>query len=67
MSQFKYMGSVLLNDGRLDVELTIRKGKVVGRFKQFANDVGTKHLSVNTEVTCYVAYVLPIVLFESEC
>ena len=35
VSQFKYLGSVLVTDGRLDVELNIRRGKAVGRFKQF--------------------------------
>ena len=30
VSQFKYLGSVLVTDGRLDVELNIRRGKAVG-------------------------------------
>jgi hypothetical protein len=53
--------------GRLDVELNIRKGKAVGRFKQFEKMWGTKHLSVSTKVECSnKAYVLPILLFGSE-
>jgi hypothetical protein len=50
VSQFKYLGSVLVTDGRLDVELNIRKGKAVGRLKQFEKLWGTKHLSVSTKV-----------------
>jgi exonuclease III len=67
VSQFKYLGSVLVADGRLDVELKIRKGRALGRFKQFEKMWGTKHLSVVTKVKCYKAYVLPILLFGSEC
>ena len=67
VSQFKYLGSVLVTDGRLDVELNIRRGKAVGRFKQFKKMWGTKHLSLATKVKCYKAYVLPILLFGSEC
>jgi len=54
-------------NGRLDVELRIRKGKAVGRFKQFEKMWGTKHLSLATKVKCYKACVLPILLFGSEC
>ena len=67
VSQFQYLGSVLVTDGRLDVELRIRKGEAVGRFKQFEKMWGTKHLSLATKVKCYKAYVLPILLFGSEC
>ena len=67
VSQFKYLGSVLVTDGRLGVELNIRRGKAVGRFKQFEKMWGTKHLSLATKVKCYKAYVLPILLFGSEC
>ena len=42
VSLFKYLGSVLVTDGRLDVELNIRRGKAVGRFKQFEKMWGTK-------------------------
>ena len=35
VSQSRYLGSVLVTDNRLDAELSIRKGKAVGRFKQF--------------------------------
>ena len=45
VSQFKYLESVLVTDGRLDVVLNIRRGKAVGRFKQFEKMWGTKHLS----------------------
>ena len=41
VSQFKYFGSVLVTDGRLDVELNIRRGKAVGRFKQFGKMWGS--------------------------
>ena len=67
VAQFKYLGSVLVADGRLDVELRIRKGRALGRFKQFEKMWGTKHLSVSTKVKCYKAYVMPILLFGSEC
>ena len=66
VSQFKYLGSVLVVDGKLDVELGIRKGRAYGRFKQFEKLWGAKHLSVSTKVKCYRAYVLPILLFGSE-
>jgi hypothetical protein len=46
VSQFQYLGSVLVTDGRLDVELNIRKGKAVGRFKQSEKMWGTKHLII---------------------
>jgi hypothetical protein len=65
--QFKYLGSMLAASGKLDAELAIRKGRAVGRFKQFERMWGTKHLSVVTKVKCYRAYVLPILLFGSEC
>jgi hypothetical protein len=67
VSRFKYVGSVLVADGRLDVELNIRKGKAVGRFKQFETMWDTKHLSVSTKVKWYKAYVLPILLLGSQC
>ena len=67
VSQFKYLGSVLVTDGRLDGELNLRRGKAVGRFKQFVKMWGTKHLSLATKVKCYKAYVLPVLLFGSEC
>jgi hypothetical protein len=66
VSQFKYLGSVLVADGKLDVELNIRKGRAYGRFSQFEKLWGSKHLSVSTKVKCYRAYVLPILLFGSE-
>ena len=43
------------------------RGEAVGRFKQFEKMWGTKHLSLATKVKCYKAYVLPILLFGSEC
>ena len=66
VSQFKYLGSMLVVDGKLDVELGIRRGRAYGRFKQFEKLWGAKHLSVSTKVKCYRAYVLPILLFGSE-
>ena len=35
VAQFKHLGSVLVTDGRLDVELNVMKGKSVGRFQHF--------------------------------
>ena len=68
VSHFKYLGSpVLVTDGRLDVDLRIRKGRAVGWFKHFKKMLGTKHLSLATKVKCYKAYVLPILLFGREC
>ena len=66
VSQFKYLGSVLVADGKLDVELNIRKGRAYGRFNAFMKLWGSKHLSVSTKVKRYRAYVLPILLFGSE-
>ena len=66
VSQFKYRGSVLVADGKLDVELNIRKGRAYGRFNAFKKLWGSKHLFVSTKVKCYRAYVLPILLFGSE-
>ena len=57
---------MLVTDGRLDVELSIGRGKAVGRFKQFVKMRGTKLLSLATKMKCYMAYVLPILLFGSE-
>jgi hypothetical protein len=65
--QVRYLGSVLEASGKLDAELAIRKGRAVGRLKQFEKLSGTKHFSVVTEVKCYRAYVLPILLFRSGC
>ena len=59
---------MLVTDGRLDVELRVRKGKAMGRFKQFEKMWGTKHLSLATKVKSYKAcYVLPTLLVGSEC
>jgi regulator of RNase E activity RraA len=33
--QFKYLGGVLVVDGKLEVELAIWGGRAYGRFKQF--------------------------------
>ena len=49
VSQFKYLGSMLVVDGNLDVELGIRRGRAYGRFKQFEKLWGAKHLSVSTK------------------
>jgi hypothetical protein len=35
VTQFKYLGSMLVNDGKLDVELAARETKAVFRFRQF--------------------------------
>ena len=40
VSQFKYLGSVLVADGKLDVELNIRKGRAYGRFNAWQEAVG---------------------------
>jgi hypothetical protein len=66
VTQFKYLGSMLVNDGKLEVELAARKTKAVFRFRQFEKMWGTRHLSVATKMKCYRAYVLPILLFGSE-
>jgi hypothetical protein len=66
VSKFKYLGSMLVNDGKLEVELGARKAKAVARFKQFEKLWGAKRLSVATKMKCYRAYVLPILLFGSE-
>ena len=47
--KFKYLESVHMTDGSLDVKLNLRKGKAVGRFKQFANMCGRKHVSLATD------------------
>ena len=66
VSQFKYLGCMLVNDGKLEVELAARKAKAVFRFRQFERLWGAKHLSVATKMKCYRALVLPILLFGSE-
>ena len=62
VSQFKYLGSVLVADGKLN----IRKGRAYVRFSKSKELWGSKHLSVSTKVKCYRAYVLPVLLFRSE-
>jgi hypothetical protein len=66
VNQFKYLGSMLVNDGKLEVELAARKTKVVFRYRQFGKMWAARHLSVATKMMCYRAYVLPILLFGSE-
>ena len=66
VSSFKYLGSMLDESGKLDRELSTRKGRALARFKQFERLWGAKHLSLATKVRCYRAYVLPILLFGSE-
>ena len=39
-----------MSDGRLDLELRIRKGKAEGRFTQFEKIWATKHVSLATKV-----------------
>jgi hypothetical protein len=64
--KFKYLGSMLVGDGGLDLEISTRKGKALARFEQFDRLWGTKHLSLSTKVHVYRSYVLPILLFGSE-
>lgn len=66
VSSFKYLGSLLDESGKLDRELSMRKGRALARFGQFERLWGAKHLSLATKVRCYKAYVLPILLFGSE-
>jgi hypothetical protein len=65
VAQLRYLGSMLVNDGKLEVELAARKTKAVVRFRQFEKMWGTRHLFVATKMKCYRAYVLPILLFGS--
>ena len=45
-----FLGSVLVGDDRLDVELIVRKGKAVGRFQQFEKyGAPRNHLSLATK------------------
>jgi hypothetical protein len=37
VTQFKYLGSMLVNDGKPEVELAARKTKAVFRFRQCAS------------------------------
>jgi hypothetical protein len=64
VTQFKYLGSMLVNDGKPEVELAARKTKAVFRFRQF--EKMCKHLCVATKMKCNRTYVLPILLFGSE-
>jgi hypothetical protein len=66
VSSFKYLGSLLDESGKLEHELSIRRGRALARFGQFERMWGAKHLSLATKVSCYRAYVLPILLFGSE-
>ena len=66
VSQFKYLGCVLVLDGKLDVELKFRKGRVYDRSNQLKKLWGSEHLSVSIAVWCYTANVLPILLFGSK-
>jgi hypothetical protein len=66
VSSFKYLGSLLDESGKLKRELSTRKGRALARFGQFERLWGAKHLSLATKVSCYRAYVLPILLFGSE-
>jgi hypothetical protein len=56
VTQFKYLGSMLVNDGKLEVELAARKTKAVFRFRQCGKMWGTRHLSVERKMKCYRAY-----------
>jgi hypothetical protein len=64
LTQFKYLGSMLVNDGKPEVELAARKTKAVFRFRQF--EKMCKHLCGATKMKCNRAYVLPILLPGSE-
>jgi hypothetical protein len=64
VTQFKYLGSMLVNDGKPEVELAARKTKAVFRFRQLSKMC--KHPCVATKVKCNRSYVLPILLFGSE-
>ena len=39
VSQLKYLGSVLVADGKLDVELDIKKGQAYGRCSEFKKGI----------------------------
>ena len=64
MSQFKYLGSVLVPDGKLDVELHIRKGRAYGRFSMFKKL--NIFLCLPKSSAIGQSYVLPILLFGNE-
>jgi hypothetical protein len=64
VTHFKYLGSMLVNDDKPEVELAARKTKAVFRFRQF--EKMCKHLCVATRMKCNRAYVLPILLLKGE-
>jgi hypothetical protein len=59
---------MLGNDGKVEVELAVRKTKAVFRFKEMWQFEiwGTRDLFVATKMRCYRAFVLAILLSESE-
>ena len=66
VAKFVYLGGCLTETGSIEGELTARKGNALARFGQFERLWGVKNLSLKVKVSCYKAYVLPILLFGSE-
>ena len=56
---------MLLNDGTLDAELNVKKGRAYGSLTKLRS-CGDRSIFYSTEVKCYRAYELPILLFGSE-
>jgi hypothetical protein len=50
VTQFKYLGGMLVNVGKPEVELAARKTKAVFRVRQF--EKMCKHLCVATKIKC---------------
>ena len=66
-SKFKYLGSIVSNDNKLDAELTSRMSKASSAFGRLKRRVwDNRHLTLKTKCAVYQAIVLSTLLYGVE-
>ncbi|KAG7305056.1 hypothetical protein JYU34_010512 [Plutella xylostella] len=67
VSHFRYLGSEIRNDNRLDTEIPVRIARAASAFGKLNQRVWKSHdLKLMTKLAVYKATVLPILLYASE-
>ena len=67
VESFKYLGSVIQNDGRCETEIRVRIAIAKDAFYKMETLFKSHIVSLNTKLCLLNTYIYPLLLYGSEC
>ncbi|GFO38331.1 LOW QUALITY PROTEIN: RNA-directed DNA polymerase from mobile element jockey [Plakobranchus ocellatus] len=66
IEKFKYLGTIISNDGKINREISVRTAQAKINFQKMKTTLTNKHISIETRKRAFQCYIEPVLMYGCE-